>query len=586
MKMLNYEVTMFGWTIIRGKENFISDSLLQYRNNITLNGDVYTIYQNHFPKFENDKVNYEDDDVIILLDGVIFNNHLLEKEYGISFYELLKKLYQEKRDASFVNLLRGSFNGFILDKKTNTLFPFTNHLGEREVFYFKKDDFLIISSNFNHISQALKFYKIEHKPDVEAVKSMIAYAHMVHSFTYIEGVTRLTAGKFLKIHDEEIKEIKYHEFNTNYDKYQLLSDDELIDIIEEKFIKAAKLEFDKDREYGYKSIIDISGGFDSRLVAFVAKKLGYEDVLTLSYSQTNTNEEKVVRLVMEKLDFDFYFKSMDYPSFLYEVSDVVRMNYGLTFYSGITGGKQMLEDFNHERLGIEHTGLLGDVYEGTFSPSFIEEKPRENKRYRYNKHFEYEISEEILSKYKNLELTIFQMRGLNFGLGTHLIRRNYNETFSPFMDVDVLDLMFNMTIKKRAVEGIYQKWMKKYYEEAADIIYAKTLAKHPASNAKIWLIQKIKVSIPYHFNNILRKLHLKKITPTKTTMNDFKYWYENNEKIRNFIDSYLKENLFRLNEFKGHIPVSDDILKISLIDKTIYMTVMEAMKQYFGDADE
>lgn len=44
-------------------------------------GDI-RFYYNPFPKFENDHLFYEDEEKIVLLDGVIFNNHELMEARG------------------------------------------------------------------------------------------------------------------------------------------------------------------------------------------------------------------------------------------------------------------------------------------------------------------------------------------------------------------------------------------------------------------------------------------------------------------------------------------------------------------------
>lgn len=576
---------MYGWAIIQGRDTGIENSSLKHIKTLYVGGKRCDIYQNHFPKFENDKVNIFEDNFVVLLDGVILNNHELMKKYTMtSWSETIKKMYLEK-GASFVNELRGSFNGFFINIDKGIIEVFTNHLGEREVFYKIDSEFNIVSSNFNFISEALKYYKVKHSLNKEAVMSMIGYAHMLDDFTYIETVKRLLAGRILTFdtgYADHFTIERYHQFKTE----PLIEDksfDELIDIIDETFNKAFIMQMEKDREYDYRSIIDISGGYDSRVVAFAAKRFGYEDVVMLSYSDSRANENKVVNMVLEKLNFDYYFKAMDYPSFLYEVSEIVRLNYGLTLYSGITGGKQFLQDINHERLGIEHTGLLGDVFEGSFSFVPEKQKPADYPRYRYNRGFEYYIKPEYYEKYDDFELMAFYMRGLNFGLGTHLIRRNYNETFSAFMDVDVLELMFKIPLKKRMTDKIYIHWMDKYYPEASNIVYAKTMVTHPHHKTFNYILSKMRITLPYYANQILVKLGLKKNYNNVNSMNPFDYWYKANPKIREFIDSYLIEHKHLLDIYPELKELNKNILNSNVLDKTIYMTAIEAIRQYSGE---
>ena len=55
--------------------------------------DVH-FYYHPLPKFENDHLFYEDDEKIVLLDGVIFNNHELMAQYGCNTWrETFDRMY-------------------------------------------------------------------------------------------------------------------------------------------------------------------------------------------------------------------------------------------------------------------------------------------------------------------------------------------------------------------------------------------------------------------------------------------------------------------------------------------------------------
>ncbi len=56
------------------------------------------------------------------------------------------------------------------------------------------------------------------------------------------------------------------------------------------------MEFDKDIEYGYKHLVSLSGGLDSRMTTYVANDLGYGDsIVNLTFSKTNYVDEQTAK---------------------------------------------------------------------------------------------------------------------------------------------------------------------------------------------------------------------------------------------------------------------------------------------------
>ena len=85
-------------------------------------------------------------------------------------------------------------------------------------------------------------------------------------------------------------------------------------MIDKTFQRALKRELDKDKEYGYRSLIDISGGMDARTISFVAKALGYKEITNICYSQMNAYERKIAEKLVRELGNDYIFKALDNAS--------------------------------------------------------------------------------------------------------------------------------------------------------------------------------------------------------------------------------------------------------------------------------
>lgn len=564
---------MFGWCLLINKNG---NSISLDKNKDWIYDDLgISYFYKKYPKFENDKIFISNNRYLVILDGIIFNNNKLINRYSKKdWYETVIYMY-ETYGEEFYNDFRGSFNGVLVDKKNKKLISFTNQIGDRTVFYYENNESVIIGSNFNYIVDLLKNNKIRYKLDETYVKYMLTFGFMLDETTCIKNVKRLLPGHYLKYQCNEIRVKKYFEFKNDEIS---IAEDEALERINETFIKALQLEINKDKEYGYKSIMDISGGLDSRTVNYVSKKIGYKNILNISYSQMDSYEEKVTRQLVKDLGFDYLFKALDNASFIYEIDDIIEKNYGLTIFSGFTGGKQTLEALNLDNIGIQHTGLLGDMNDGSFSSVSYHEKPYFEEKYRFSRLLEKSILDsKVLEKYKTHELFCFYTRGLLGGLGTHLIRQNYVETYSPFEDVDFLNMTFQLPLDMR-INGIFKKWLIKYYPEATKIVYDHTMCRITDSKIKIKL-RKIFIYLP---RKIKRFLGLKNSQKSNESMNPYEYWYRNNEELRRFIDLYYAENINQLDEYEELKRLNENMyLNGNMIDKMLMMTVLGTIKRYF-----
>ena len=530
-------------------------------------------------KFIDDKIEFEDDEYILILDGVIFNKlELMKYKNTESWSECIIKMYED--DIEFFGRLRGSFNGVIFEKKSENLISFTNHTGERAVFYSKiSGKQIIISSDFNEIYKYFIKNKIKYNQDINAIKFMITYGFMLNNVTYIEEIRRLMPGSYVTNQNIGVK--YYHIFGSDKEK-NFEDEDEIIEEIDRKFRQAIRRQFDKDKEYGYKSLVDISGGLDSRTINYVAKDMGYKNILNISYSQINSYEQEVTEMLVKDLGFDYIYKSLDNASFIYELDEIIEKNYGLSIYSGITGGKQLLESLNMDKYGLEHTGLLGDVADGTFEFKNYHTDAKYDDKYRFSNVLNKDIlPKEILKNYLNQEMFYFYTRGMLGGACTHFIRRNYIETFSPFSDVDFLTLSHQIDLKTRYDNRIFRKWITKKYPDATKIVYDKTMCDINSSKARVKLEKIKRKLIPY----IKSKIGIELKEEYSKGMNPYEYWYENSQELRDFIKEYFEENLERVESKDIQNLIKEVYEKGKVIDKMCVLTALGAIKKYFKDGE-
>lgn len=562
---------------------FISN---EFKKNIKLNNQTGKCVEGHIDnddicikrktlnKFLDDKIFEENDKYIVITEGILLNkSEIIQKYHQENYFDTIIFMYN--KNEKFFEEFIGSFSGALYDKEKGRWIIWTNHTGDGGIFYYHNNGKYIVASQANYIFDTLKSYNASLTFNEQAAYSMLTYAFMYDDFTYANEINRLGPGKYIVI-ENGLFQIKQYWMLTN-DKYYLsdLSDDELIDMLDEKFRHAVKLEFDKDIEYGYRHVADLSGGLDARMVTWVAKKLGYKNILNLHYSQSYSNEEVITKQIARYLDNELLIRPLDDANFLLDCERIVSMNFGLALYSGITGGESLLSDLNFDKFGMEHTGILNGAAIGA---AYLKDKEDINRGILlglYSTKLVDRLDKSHIYKYPNAEMYKFYVRGLNGISSTLFIRKNYTEAFAPSLNPDFLSFCFSIPKEKRIDHRIYKKWILNKYPDAAKFKWTANDAKITRSSLYI-ILHKIRTM---GFSRLMAKLGIK---PEKRGMNPFDYWYKNDYRLREYFDDYYEKN-YRNSLFSDQLMMDIEYLynQDSTIEKTQVLTLLAATKLYF-----
>lgn len=488
------------------------------------------LYTNLLHKFHKDCVKKNGK---IFLEGVITNKaELMELEEQMTWEEIIEKSVGQ---SEFPGKLRGSFCGYYFDAQENVVF-FTDHVAGKSLFYYSSEDQIIASTRLEWLVKTLKYNKLNYTIDENAIKYMLTYGFMLDDSTYVTQIKKILPGHKLVYKKGKTKEIRYHSFVMQ--SLQNVSEEEAMKMIDDAFRMAVKREFEKDREYGYKHLVDLSGGLDSRMVSWVAHEMGYQNQTNIAYCKAEYLDYKISSQIAKDLKHEYYFKQLDDIQWLYEIEEILKLNNGMALFSGVTGGKQFLELLNPELYGVEHTGMLGDVILSTYAQSVEEalQKPKFGLR-QYSTKLKFEYNSQLLDKYESQEMFDIYTRGFLGILATYGIRQNYLEVGSPFLDVDFIDVCFSIPLKYRVNHNIYIKWMNKYYEESAKYGWEKWHGIPPKMENLFWK----KAAGVFREG----KRHLRYMLGYKLndSMNPFEYWYEKDDEMRRFINGYYDAHI-------------------------------------------
>ena len=538
-------------------------------------------------KFLNDKLFLETEEFIIITEGIILNSKDLIIKYQKDDFELtvLEMIHQNPND--FFSEFRGSFSGVVYNKQSDCLQIYTDHIGKKQVFYSQTDKGFCFGSEINFLTEFYKNNDIQYSLDINGAYQLLSFGYMLEDYTLFKEFKKLRPGHYLKFQNGKAEIVQYYRLN-NTQNYNL-SEEYIINNIDLLFRNAVRMQFEKDKEYGYKHLTDLSAGLDSRMTTWVANDLDYgEDIVNITFSQSNYWDEYTPKAISNELKHEWIFKSLDNGNCLKLLEPVVEITSGGAIYSSMTHSKSTLDLINTQLFGISHSGMWGEAIVGTVNSSLeINEKFTLSVAGVYSNVLLNRLNFDILSDtYENEEIYNIYQRGCNGGNQGSLISQEYLETFSPFFDIELMNFCLTIPIELRFGKYIYDKWIVTKYPEAA---------KHPHNEGRkitgkkpYWIRIGNRYVISTDFPKKLWKYILRKSgilrsgTASMNHMNPFDYWYQSNKEVKNFMDSYFKTNINRLREFPE---LQNDCMDMydnyRVIEKNQVLTLLAVMKLYF-----
>lgn len=497
-------------------------------------------------KFQNDKVNFENDDFYILLDGIVLNKrHLLDIDNKSNWTEYLIELYKTQGNQFFKHL-KGSYYGFLFDKKANKKIIFTDHISSKPMYFAEYGKRIVFSNNYYGLVNHLKKQGEKVTLNEQGAYLLLSYGYVFEDITMSNEIKRLMVGYYALIYNEKLS----HENFYTLRNYPIeISEADAIEQIDIRFRNAVQLAFEKDREYGYKHLASLSGGLDSRMTVWVAHDLGYTDQLNITFSQSNYLDETIAKQIATDLKHEWLFKALDNGNFLKNLDKTTKISGGNVLYYGLAHGLSLYDYLNFDDLGILHSGQLGDVVISTFYSTLNKDKSFKFGDGAYSKNLLSTLNEfSFKENYPNEEIFKMYIRGF-YGANQGLFGiMNFTETYSPFYDIDFMEFALSIPLKFRFNHNLYKKWI---------------INKYPSAAKYIWEKEKVPVNYPFWININGRKTPINQLVSkfasrigiamyginTKNNMNPLEYWYNTNPDLQNFMDNYFNENIHLLNKY-------------------------------------
>lgn len=545
--------------------------------------DNYYIKYKGLNKFSEDHLFIEDKRYFVVLDGVILNKkELLSDSSTNSWKECFCELIKDGIETG-INQLRGSFRGAVIDFDSDKIKIFTNQTGEKTIYYFIQEGKFIAASHAVILIKAMKCLGLSYSPDISALHELLCIGEILSDKSPIQEIKRLTAGKMLEINKKNIEIHSYHRFK-NYPEFT--GDiDECIDLLDTKYRDAIERIFSKNLEYGYISECDLSGGLDSRMVAWVANDLGFKNIINISYCQSKSIDHKVSKKLASDLGNEYIFIPLDGGSFLMEIEDTCRKFGGQETYTICTGAVQAIEKIKDKNVGIMAMGLWGEALKAELWGG--ETHMPGNVTTRYSNIIPFQFPENISAQYETYEQEGFYEYGAPLIISSIIARQDFTEAFSPNMDVDLLEFIYSIPLEYRRNYRIFEKWMISKYPKAAEYLWS--TVKMPVNyhyNNKVY-IPKLLHSLSDFGKRIINKLsreidiHLQ--IPLYHEMHPIQVWYMTNDTLREFINNYYQNYSKIITDKSLKNEISETFVSKIAWNKIQAINVIATYKLFFCD---
>lgn len=559
------------------KQDMLKDSAFDYHYHKDIS---FVCVQTAVKKFQGDKVFFNSEQYFLVLDGAVLNKYKLLENSLLDWSSFLIEKYKQYGELFFTEL-RGSFCGALFDKFEKKWIVFSDHIGTKRLYFSQIDSVVLISSEIKWITDYYKTINREISICEEGIIAFLKYGYYFEDLTIVNQIKKIEPGYFITISDKKIKKLQFYLLDNepNYN----INESKLIDQIDDLFLAAVDEGLKKNKEYGYPNYLTLSGGLDSRMVLFAANKLCGENIITFTFAQSNSLDEIIAKEIADDLGYEWLFKSLDNGLFLFNIDEITRLTGGIALNFGHAHGWSTYRLLDKSKIGLIHTGQLGDVVVGTCNSGMIQSDKYKVGEGAYSQRNINQIKEiKLKHNYKNREMYFFNVRyfsGTNTGL---VVTQSFTEAYSPFMDIELLNKALSVPVKLRYNHHFYKKWILSKYPKAANYIWETTRNKInspylPILGREIYLDQ----IIPRFVQILYKSFGIKKSTVSKyKSMNPLNYYYNNNVNLQVLWDQYFKDNLtvipekyieyVRLMYFEGNA-----------IDKNIVLSLLSSIKYYF-----
>lgn len=437
--------------------------------------NVYIKFSNNWVTFGNTSVR-----------GIVFIQD--RKIVGNKLASLISEIPAKELSETLTNV-NGFFSAVCVGESAGWMS--VDKIRSYPVFYGQKDGKLFISDDARWVKEQVQNTKF----DPIAKAEFLLTGFVTGSDTLYPDIKQLQAGEFIHFNELidgtiKLRPVRYYSY-IHKDSYQ---DSEKV--LLQKFDKVMVNTFNRLVEVadGRTMVVPLSGGYDSRLIVMMLKRLGYKNIVTFTYGKKGNKEGEISRTVANALELPWHFieftpdvwkknvASEEWKNYfcmagnlcsLPHIQDFIAirelkkiLHSDLFFIPGIsadlnTGGfiskypKIYCDDSTVKELNkliVDYSYSLFNGYQSLKSSDIIKKRIHESLQEKYEtgnegSAFEAWVATEKVAKFIQNSVRAYEFWGYQWWV--------------PFWDSEFVDFWFKVEPEYRNEQYLYKKYIKK-----------------------------------------------------------------------------------------------------------------------------
>lgn len=359
---------------------------------------------------------------------------------------------------------RGVFSGISINKLNFDTYIYTDKLGIRPIYIYKKDGLLIYSSLLKLIKE-LPFVCLE--ADKKGLNELLSMGFCLSDRTQYKYISRLDKSQYISIINNKIKTHQYWNWtNINHIKQVNESD---IKELHSTFQEAVKIRYKQSSN----AIAFLSGGLDSRAIVASLKEIT-DDIHTFNFGTKQAQDNVFAKLFAEEINtthHEKFFKTLAFPNWSQLISNSIDEDLKETIKKEVWSGDGGSVGLGYVYIDEELTNLLREKNTNKATKLFIQKNKIEpptsilKKQYQKNakKCLEESINTEIEVNLSTSEKSMYffllfndQKRHLDNHFET--IHQHKVELILPFFDSVFLQKIMTIPAKNMLYHKAYMQW--------------------------------------------------------------------------------------------------------------------------------
>lgn len=450
--------------------------------------------------------------------------------YGAGLLKYFSEIQHLSDLEDKLRFASGSFS--IIIENENTYLMASDIIRSFPIFYTKYDNHWLVSDDAFLLAEKTGQKEVNEIAGLE----FLSAGYVTGSETLLKNICQVQAGEIVSLSSDEIRKKFYFTFRScnilefNYEDLRLKFA-QLLDKAFEKFLVSLN---------GRTVCVSLSGGFDSRLIAVMLKKIGYDKVIAMTYGRKDNHEMIMAGKVAEKLKLQWHpivydddlikdYMNDEFHSFYKYSSNLTSMFFLQDYFAA----KYLKEKNIIPEDSIIATGHAGDFLGGSqlnkHGNVFAVENLKDIARRIYNIKYAYKppprsCKEKLIQRIeKSLEEKFTTNNDLAYSIHEDwdfkekLAKFNFNSlntyTFFgyefrfPFWDLELIRFCRDMPIETRINKYLFNDVLINDYFEPYDLNFENDLLLNNKILTKMKAVNFIKNLLPETFKRLFINHH-------------------------------------------------------------------------------